>query len=66
MQCHFKGSNAPLLSLDNNIIIFVTTDKHSFDKGAQELQQDGKLHPLDDLMLKRARVYPSTHHSEPG
>ncbi|KMQ88537.1 enzymatic polyprotein endonuclease reverse [Lasius niger] len=57
----FKQSNIPILNQDDNIVIFVSVDKHPLDKGAHVMQQSGKLPPLDSLMLGRARVYPSTH-----
>ena len=60
-SCIIKNKNTTLLEQDDNIIIIVSIDKRPFDKGAQELQQAGKLPPLNELMLGRARVYPSSH-----
>lgn len=53
-----KKSYTPLLEKDDNLVIMVTTDAHPIDNGAREMQKEGKLPPLDNLMLGRARVYP--------
>lgn len=59
VYCHVKETNVPLFN--HNAIIMVTVNKQPVDNGAREFSEKGILSPLSDLMLDRARVYPSLH-----
>ena len=46
-----KEVNTPFSTCNDNLIIFVTVNKLSSDKGAQELLKNKNLPPLDNLTL---------------
>lgn len=59
--CSIRETSSPFSRRNDNLVVMATTSQQPFDKGASELSKIGRLPPLDDMMLGRARVFPSIH-----
>lgn len=57
-EIRIRETRDNLLSLNDNTVIFVTQQGHPCDTGSKILSEAGKLPPIKDAMLGRARVIP--------